>query len=1399
MRVDALTQVTIGVPVFNGAKTLRAALDSLLAQSYRDFVLIISDNGSTDTTEAICREYAERDARVSYYRQPQNLGAALNFRYVLFQAKSPYFMWAAADDQWAETFIQRNLEFLEAHDDFVMSQSRVLFTVDGQPSHLSTGTYAITGAPAAAAVQYFTNPADNSRYYGLFRTSALQAVFPPRNFHALDWAVSAATLRYGKHHEIPDVLMIRDSSDAVVYEHSVLKDHKFILWRVFPSLFMTRYIVRQRLVPLSPGLAYALLKLNLYLHFRFGLYRWKRMGDLYVQSGNLQGSLLRALAGALGPIAAPGLRQRLRRRVGGLGQRGIGLLWRAWSTLPFTLQQRLAIHRFVTRRMSWLARRVALSRSAAGPARSSAAPPDAAQSLAGFGWQGVALPAGVVPDVSVILIAANGLLNRLNAIDALVRSSGMLPFEIVVIDRGPIEVAPQSAGLVYRRLPPNSTFADAANVGAVLARGDKLVFVDGSMLAHMGFLEHLLAGLATAALIAPQVRTSDRRLYSAGGRFNALFQPQCVGYQADPAAPRYQVSAEVNFCCGAFAIRRKDLLDLGPLDPVLATLEVASAELAMRLHEQGKKTRVRPRAVLTVTAQASGGSVSNSGVLEGAEWQPFLCRRRHAIAHELPLAGAPAATNAQRRRVLFIDAETPMPDQNSGSNDALNMMLIFIEMSYQVTFIPESNFSHRGRYTDDLLDLGIGAVWFPYHKTVKDVLAEIGAELSVVVLCRGEIATKYIELVRVLAPRAKIIFNAVDLHFLRMEREAELSGDGKLRRAAAALRLSELDTVRKADATIVVSSYEQTLLENEVPQAKVHLIPLIRDIPNALDVPDVAGRKDVIFVGTYQHPPNRDAAMFFAKQIFPLIRKRIPNARFLAVGSEVTPEIQDLAGEGVEVLGYVQDLDALLRRCRVSVAPLRYGAGIKGKVATALQSGLPTVASTVAVEGTPLVPDREIVVADDPDQFAAAVIELYLNDEKWRRLSEAGFQFARQEYSLESNRKRVRRLFETLDIGAPAAAAAHVDSFDQPSKFWGNLQVIHAQELSLSSVNNFKRSLNNSYFQWLPADPTDNQFRNLFNFWNEHFSFCPLRIMAESQPMPALEGFKSHSGDNPFIHVADYWQFYTFFVGLLWHFVSCHDPDKLHERLEEPAVGNPLPVRCHGKLISQDLAHSIYEHGIITSLSTNLALPPRPWVLEIGAGYGRLAYVFHKARRCKYIIVDIPPARGIAQWYLPQVLNDVKVFHYRPFDMFSLVAEEFEAADICFLSPSQIEKLPDGCCDIGISISSLHEMTTAQITHYKMQFERLTKHLIYFAQWAKWTNPADQIALTKDDYLMGPGWEAVLDRSHPIQSDFVQLAFRRQAARRSDEAINASEQLRKKALQLMSAVPEKPTHSNVGA
>src|SRR5262249_7659288 len=149
--------------------------------------------------------------------------------------------------------------------------------------------------------------------------------------------------------------------------------------------------------------------------------------------------------------------------------------------------------------------------------------------------------------------------------------------------------------------------------------------------------------------------------------------------------------------------------------------------------------------------------------------------------------------------------------------------------------------------------------------------------------------------------------------------------------------------------------------------------------------------------------------------------------------------------------------------------------------------------------------------------------------------------------------------------------------------------------------------------------------------------------------------------------------FYSFFVGLLWHFVSCHDAVGLHKVLEEPQLGNPLPIRLGHRTISQDLANSLHEWSRVKALSAEVTLPARPRVLEIGAGYGRLAYVFLQAQRCQYVIVDISPALFVASWYLQNVFSDLRIFNYRSFERFQQVRAEFEAADICFLAPHQLE------------------------------------------------------------------------------------------------------------------------------
>lgn len=263
-----MAQVTIGMPLYRNARTLAAALDSLLSQTVRNLRIVLSDDASPDDTWAVCEAYARRDPRVTAVRQPRNLGYR-NFKYVLDRAETPYFMWAAGDDCWAPGFVAANLAALESDRTLVGSISRVRFERDGRPARLSGGTYALTGTVADNLARFLSRPSDNSRMYGLFRTDPLKRSFPAEIFHAWDYGLSAATLLHGRHHEVPEVLMTRDLTPSENYMALARKDNATALGRLFPVLAMTRWLLRDLGIPRDRRILAALAALNVDYHFLY--------------------------------------------------------------------------------------------------------------------------------------------------------------------------------------------------------------------------------------------------------------------------------------------------------------------------------------------------------------------------------------------------------------------------------------------------------------------------------------------------------------------------------------------------------------------------------------------------------------------------------------------------------------------------------------------------------------------------------------------------------------------------------------------------------------------------------------------------------------------------------------------------------------------------------------------------------------------------------------------------------------------------------------------------------------------------------------------------------------------------------------------------------------------------
>jgi glycosyltransferase involved in cell wall biosynthesis len=272
-------RVTVGMPVFNLERTVGRAIASVLDQTFGAFELLVSDNASTDGTEAICRRYAERDARIRYVRHPTAISAFDNFRSVLDAARAPYFMWLSADDFISTALLEQGVAMLDEHPDVVCAVPRVEFLDPDGGRRTAPGGVPLLGSVRQNLRRYLRDPLDNSRFYGLHRRDVLRPVVPASAYYGFDWTVSVGTLLRGKHAQLDDALLVREASDPVKYMQFI-EAGSWRLGRLIPLARFTRAVLVDLRMPPYWCLLYALLRLNAIHHVMYCQYRYPRYGRL---------------------------------------------------------------------------------------------------------------------------------------------------------------------------------------------------------------------------------------------------------------------------------------------------------------------------------------------------------------------------------------------------------------------------------------------------------------------------------------------------------------------------------------------------------------------------------------------------------------------------------------------------------------------------------------------------------------------------------------------------------------------------------------------------------------------------------------------------------------------------------------------------------------------------------------------------------------------------------------------------------------------------------------------------------------------------------------------------------------------------------------------------------------
>ena len=333
---------------------------------------------------------------------------------------------------------------------------------------------------------------------------------------------------------------------------------------------------------------------------------------------------------------------------------------------------------------------------------------------------------------------------------------------------------------------------------------------------------------------------------------------------------------------------------------------------------------------------------------------------------------------------------------------------------------------------------------------------------------------------------------------------------------------------------------------------------------------------------------------------------------------------------------------------------------------------------------------------------------------------------------------------------------------NQPSAFWKGMGEVNERILGWSGEGNFKRTLNQNYFNFIPTAPDEPRM-------------VRLRRLMPDFTQNTLDRYEIDDPDrDPNSWMSFYPDYYIFkdpdrakkrelyreYLALMYEYALRRDRSGLLATLDEPTLGNPIGVRRSSRLISQDLVNSVRERNSIISAMEKSA-DTHFTLGELGAGYGRLGYVLLKTTKCRYFVFDIPPALYVSQWYLTTLFPKRLAFRFHRFDTFEEIESELSRANIAFFTPNQLTKFPTGYFDVFANISSIHEMRRDQIKHYMELMGRATKFALYLKQQKDYVNPVDNLVIGRNDYPLPSGWTPGADHFDMINPGFFERIYRR--------------------------------------
>jgi O-antigen biosynthesis protein len=599
------------------------------------------------------------------------------------------------------------------------------------------------------------------------------------------------------------------------------------------------------------------------------------------------------------------------------------------------------------------------------------------------------------PVVTIVIPVYNNWHHTENCLRSLSRQAFSIPVQVMVVDDGSSDETParlkEITGITVVTQPKNAGYMYAVRAGVEEAQSEFILLLNNDVVVCDNWLEPLLARMEDPKIgaVGSMLLFPNGTLQEAGALLFSDATGANFGKGDDPRRPWYQTPHQVDYCSGASLLVRKKAWDaVGGFDVSYAPAYYEETDFCFALRDHGYAVWFEPASRLFHIEGASYGTELSP------ERQELFEKNRHYFASKWQSELAthwPSSYDNQvgaswaspLGRVLIVDQKIPQPDQDSGSIRMMGIIEILVKMGFGVTVLA-LRLAPVEPYLSDLRRMGVEVLDGRINYTHE--IARLAPYVKFALLSRPDETALTYELMREFAPHVPIIYDTVDLHFVRESRRATIEQSEEVARIASTYRQLELGLVEKCDATFVVTPSEKTMLDELVPNRSIAVVSNVHgDLPPG---PGFAARKNLLFVGNYEHLPNVDAVEWFVKEILPVVRQSLPDVSLSVVGANLPERLAAFAGEGVDIVGWAKDLRPFYDQTRVVVAPLRFGAGIKGKMGEAAVHGVPVVASPMAIEGTYFVPGQDLLSTDNAEQFAADVIALYQDQAMWERFSQ---------------------------------------------------------------------------------------------------------------------------------------------------------------------------------------------------------------------------------------------------------------------------------------------------------------------------------------------------------------------------------------------------------------------------